>query len=48
LVDVELVDITIEVCDGTVSMVDEAVDYWINTVGRFCPWDARAVEVEDV
>lgn len=47
VVDVELVDFTIELCDGTASMVDDDVDYWIDTVGQYCPWDARVVAITD-
>jgi hypothetical protein len=48
MVDTELADITIEVCDGTASMVDEDVAYWVETVGRFCPWSATVVDIEPV
>lgn len=41
-----LADITIEVCDGTATMVDDDVVYWVETVGRFCPWSATVVAVE--
>lgn len=37
---VEAVDVSIEVCDGRPSMVEENLDYWLDTVGRFCPWNA--------
>ncbi|MGI8643782.1 MAG: hypothetical protein ACR2LS_06675 [Thermomicrobiales bacterium] len=43
LINVTVVDITIELCDGTASMVDADVDYWVDTVGRFCPWSATVV-----
>lgn len=43
LVGVELVDVTIELCDGTATMVDEDLDYWLGTVGRFCPWNATLI-----
>lgn len=33
-----LADVTVEVCDGTASMVDESPGYCVGTVGRFCPW----------
>jgi hypothetical protein len=45
MVDVEMVDIAIEVCDGTASMVDEDLGYWLETVGQYCPWDARVVDI---
>lgn len=37
---VETADMSIEVCDGRPSMVEENLDYWLDTVGRFCPWSA--------
>lgn len=33
-----LVEISAEVCDLSPSVVDQSVDYWIETVGAFCPW----------
>lgn len=33
-----LVEISAEVCDLSPSVVDQSVDYWIETVGTFCPW----------
>lgn len=41
---VQFADATIEVCDGCPHMVEEDLDYWIDTVGRFCPWTTRVVE----
>lgn len=29
---------TTEVCDGTPSMVEEDVAYWVDRLGTFCPW----------
>lgn len=43
-----LADVTIELCDGTATMVDEDVTYWVETVGQFCPWTATVVAVEPV
>ncbi len=43
-----LADTTIEVCDGTASMVDADITYWVETVGRFCPWSATVLEIEPV
>lgn len=48
MVDTELADFTIEVCDGTATMVDEDVPYWVENVGRFCPWSATVVAIEPV
>lgn len=44
--DTTLAEITIELCDGTASMVDEDLVYWVDTVGQFCPWSATVVAVE--
>jgi hypothetical protein len=37
-------DVATEVCDGRPSDVQGDRDYWVNTVGRFCPWAAKVVE----
>jgi hypothetical protein len=45
LVDVEMVEASIEVCDGRPSDVERAgVSYG---GGRFCPWSATIVSIED-
>lgn len=33
-------DAAIELCDGRPSMVENDLDYWFESVGRFCPWSA--------
>jgi len=33
-----LTSVEIELCDGNAVLVDQAVDYWVDTVGTFCPW----------
>ncbi len=48
MVDTQLADFTIEVCDGTATMVDDDVAYWVDTVGQFCPWSATVFDVESV
>ncbi len=40
-----LAEISTEVCDGRPSFVEEDIDYWVDQVGRFCPWSSR-VETE--
>lgn len=41
---VEFVDLAVEVCDGRPrSDVEKDLDYWINTVGTYCPWGAKVV-----
>ena len=35
-------DLAIEVCDGRPRTdVEGALDYWLDTVGVYCPWGAR-------
>lgn len=43
----DLVETSIELCDGTGAMVEKDLDYWIDKVGRFCPWGARVAEEID-
>jgi hypothetical protein len=40
---VEFADMTIELCDGMPSYVEENVDYYVDTVKRYCPWGARVM-----
>lgn len=40
---VEFADFTIELCDGCPHMVEDDLDYWIDTVGRYCPWSTELV-----
>ena len=37
----DLVEISAEVCDGRPSFVEEELDYWVDNVGRYCPWSSR-------
>lgn len=41
-------DFTVELCDGTVEMVDADPVYWVETVRYFCPWSGRVVGLEPV
>lgn len=44
----DLVEISVEVCDGRPQMVEDDLDYWVDQVGYFCPWSARVLrEVEN-
>jgi hypothetical protein len=45
--DIQMAEFTIEVCSGLPSHVENDLDYWVNTVGRFCPWSAEIVEIRD-
>ncbi len=41
---VVIAESTIELCDGRPSMVEDDLDYWVDTVERFCPWGGEVVE----
>ena len=41
--DIEMAEVTIEVCSGRPSDVEADLDYWLNDVGRFCPWSAELI-----
>lgn len=43
---IEMAEMTIELCDGIPSYVEAQLDEWVGTIGRFCPWSARLVSVE--
>uniref|UniRef100_A0A7C2BLC1 BP74 N-terminal domain-containing protein n=1 Tax=Thermosphaera aggregans TaxID=54254 RepID=A0A7C2BLC1_9CREN len=43
---VKIVDLTIELCDGTPSFVESDLDYWVNVVKRYCPWGGEVVAEE--
>lgn len=45
--DISMADMTIEVCDAEPSYVEENVDEFVGNVGRYCPWSARLVELQD-
>jgi aldose sugar dehydrogenase len=45
--DVVFADAAIELCDGLPSAVEADKDYWINTVGSYCPWAAMVTAVDD-
>lgn len=37
-------DLAMEVCDGRPqSDVERDIDYWVDTVGVYCPWGARVL-----
>ena len=36
--DFTLVEVAIELCDGTPALVEQDLPYWLNTVKSFCPW----------
>jgi hypothetical protein len=42
---VRLAEVTIELCDGLPSNVDDHLGYWVGTVKRYCPWGAVPVRL---
>ncbi|HJU67208.1 MAG TPA: hypothetical protein VJ650_03100 [Gemmatimonadaceae bacterium] len=42
---IEVPDASIELCDGRPSMVQNDLDYWVDTVHTYCPWSARVYGV---
>jgi hypothetical protein len=43
---VRMADVSIEVCDGRPSYVQENLDEWLDTVGNYCPWASRVVAIK--
>jgi hypothetical protein len=43
----QLAETTIEVCDGRPSAVEADLDYWMESVRRYCPWSASLEGVRD-
>lgn len=41
---IEVPQVSIELCDGRPSMVQGDLDYWVDTVGMYCPWAARVYD----
>lgn len=46
--EVEMAEATAEVCDGRPSFVESEVDYFVDEVGRYCPWSAELVGLQDL
>jgi hypothetical protein len=36
----DMVEVAVEVCDGQPSDVENDKPYWIDLIGRFCPWSS--------
>ncbi len=36
-------DVTIELCDGLPSYVEDNLAEWLVQVGNYCPWGARVI-----
>lgn len=46
-VNVAFVEVAIELCDGLPSHIEADKQYWLETVGAYCPWSAVVVSVDD-
>ena len=46
--DISMADATIELCDGRPSYVQANIDEFVDTVGRYCPWNAVLVQLRDL
>ncbi|MGH7503476.1 MAG: hypothetical protein ACREL7_17255 [Longimicrobiales bacterium] len=44
---IEVADVAIEVCDGTPDMVEDDLNYWLDTVQTYCPWGAEVIAIEN-
>ncbi len=42
-----MAELTIEVCSGLPSLVEENLEEWLANVGQYCPWSARLVKLDD-
>ena len=45
--EIEMAEMTVEVCDGRPSYVEDNVDEFVDNVGRYCPWSAELVSIQD-
>jgi hypothetical protein len=45
--DVVMAEVTIELCDGAPSYLEQHLDDWIEHVVRYCPWGASLVDLDD-
>jgi len=44
---VRMVEVSIELCDGTPSFVEDELEYWLETVKNYCPWGGRIIAMGD-
>jgi hypothetical protein len=45
--EIEMAEMTIELCDGNPAFVEAELDYFVETVGNYCTWAAELVSIED-
>ncbi len=46
--EIEMAEMTIEVCDAEPSYVEANVAEFVDNVKRYCPWSAKLVSVQDL
>lgn len=44
---VRMVEVSIELCDGIPSSVENELEYWLETVWSYCPWGGRIIAAAD-
>lgn len=47
-VDIQMAEVTIELCDGRPSYVEANIAEFVDRIGRFCPWGATLVDLRDL
>jgi hypothetical protein len=45
--DIQMAELTIEVCDARPSYVQAHIGEFVDNIGRYCPWGATLVELVD-
>lgn len=46
--EIGMAEISFEICDGRPSFVESHLDYLMEDVGRYCPWSAELVRLQDL
>jgi hypothetical protein len=46
--DIEMADMTMELCDGAPGYVEDNLAEFTDNVGRYCPWAAELVDLQDL
>jgi len=45
--DIDMADVTIELCDGSPSYVQANIAEYVDVIKRYCPWGATLVGLQD-
>jgi hypothetical protein len=45
--EMEMAEVTIELCDARPSFVEENLDYFVDVVRHYCPWSAELISLTD-